>query len=79
MTLQHYNRNLPANFSANKLIDGPTTRTQHVCKQQQRNGLQTPCNDLYCNRGVVPKINRTVQRISPTKIRMIIDIELSPN
>lgn len=77
--LQHYNQNLPSNFSGKNSFSGPATRTQHLCKQQQRNGLQTSCNDLYCNQGIVPKINRTVQRISPTKIRMIIDIELLPN
>lgn len=68
MSLRLNNQNLLTKFSA------PVSR--NVCKHQKRNGLQTSCNDPYCNRGVIPKINRTFQKISPTKIRMIIDIEL---
>lgn len=51
------------------------------CDLLKRNGLQTTCRkkkcfNPYCTQGVIPKIERTIERISPTKVRMIIDITL---
>ncbi len=76
MALQQYSQNLPINFNANNFLSA--LKSAPTCRHQKRNGLQTSCNDVYCNRGVMPKFHRTIERMSPTKIRMIVDIELEP-